>query len=490
MGLRERAARGVTWSLVERWGAELLSLGVFVVLSRQLSPQAFGLVALATVVIDFLRRIVDGGFAEAVVQRGELDRAHLDTAFWTGIATGAVMAAGLAVLADPIAAAFQEPELAPVLRWLSVAFVVRGLSSTQQAILVRNLRFNQLAIRTLVAELGAGIVAISLALSGWGVWSLVAQQLTAGILGVLTLWTVAAWRPGLEFRWAHFGELARFGVHIVAFKLLNVFSQRMDKLLIGSFLGTIALGYYEVANRVFHAITKVLGGVLAAVAFPVFSRLQGDRERMQRAYYEATQLTCLVTLPAFFGLAVIAPDAIPWAFGAKWESSVPVVRVLAGVGVLQSLARLNGSLIKAAGKPAWRNWVAVLQMAVTTLAILAVVENGIHAVALATLAAGLAIYPVAIALVRHLTGIRIGRYAAQFAGPLLAASLCAAAALGTRMAGAELATPLRIGLSVGAGAAAYGLALWIVAPALLRRVWTLAADALPIRRAKPQPGEA
>jgi PST family polysaccharide transporter len=490
VALRKQAVRGVSWSLVERWGAELLSIGVFMVLSRQLSVQAFGLVALASVVIDFARRIVDGGFAEALVQRGELDRAHLDTAFWTGIVTGGVMAAALALLAAPIAAAFGEPELTPVLRWLSLAFVVRGLSSTQQAILVRTLRFNQLAIRTLVAELGAGVVAISLALSGWGVWSLVAQQLAAGILGVITLWTVAAWRPGLDFRWSHFRELALFGVNIVGFKLLNVFSQRVDSLLIGSFLGTVALGYYSVATRIFHAITKVLGGVLAAVAFPVFSRLQADRERMRRAYYEATQLTALIALPAFFGLAAIAPDVIPWAFGAKWEPSVPVMRVLAGVGVLQSLARLNGSLIKAAGKPSWRLGVALLQTAVTSLAILVVVDGGITAVALAMLAAGVVTYPVAIAVVRRLVGIRLGRYAAQFAGPLLAAVLCAAAALGTRAAAAELATPLRIGLSVAAGGAAYGLALRLVAPELLRRVWALAADVLPIGRVKAQPREA
>jgi PST family polysaccharide transporter len=490
MALRKRAARGATWSLVERWGAEVLAIAVFVVLSRQLSVQAFGLVAFAMVVIDFARRIVDGGFAEAVVQRGELDRAHLDTAFWTGLVIGGVMAAGVAGLATPIAAAFGQPELAPVLRWLSLGFVVRGLSSTQQAILVRSLRFNQLAIRTLVAELGAGIVAISLALNGWGVWSLVAQQLTAGILGVITLWTVAAWRPGLAFRWSIFRELAAFGVPIVGFKLLNVFSHRVDKLLIGSFLGTVALGYYEVATRIFHAITKVLGGVLGAVAFPVFSRLQNDRERMQRAYYEGTQLTCLVVLPAFFGLVAIAPDAIPWAFGAKWEPSVPVMRVLAGVGILQSLTRLNGSLIKAAGKPAWRLWVAVLQIAVTTLAILAVVEGGITAVAFATLGASLAVYPLAIGVVRRLIDIRIGRYAAQFVGPLVAALLCAAAALGARMAAAELATPTRIGIAVAAGAVAYGVALRLVAPALLRRVQVLAADALPIRRIKPQAREA
>jgi PST family polysaccharide transporter len=481
MTLRERAAKGLTWSLVERWGNEVLAIGIFAVLSRQLEPQAFGLVALASVVIDFARRFVDGGFAEAVVQRGEVDQQHLDTAFWTGLVTGVVLAAGLVALAGPIAGAFGEPELAPVLRWLSLAFVVRGLSSTQQALLIRSLRFRQLATRTLVAELAAGTVAISLALTGWGVWSLVGQSLAAGFFGVVTLWSVASWRPGFAFRWSHFRELSLFGANIVGFKLLNVLSQRADSFLIGSFLGTVALGYYSVAIRIFHAISKVLTGVMNAVAFPVFSRLQDDHERMRRAFYEATQLTGLVTLPAFLGLAAVAPDAIPFAFGEQWGPSVPVMRVLAGVGILQTLTQFNGSVIKAVGKPSWRLGIAVLQTAGVWLAVFAAVRSGITAVALANLAVGIALYPLGFWAVRRLIGIEAGPYAAQFAAPLAAALLCVAAALGVRDATEALAVPLRILLAVGAGTAAYGVGLRLLAPELLRRVWGLAGDALPGR---------
>jgi PST family polysaccharide transporter len=481
MTLRERAARGLTWSLIERWGNEILAIGIFAVLSRQLEPQAFGLVALAGVVIDFLRRMVDGGFAEAVVQRGEVDQEHLDTAFWTGLVTGLLLAGVLVALAGPIAAAFDEPELAPVLRWLSIGFVVRGLSSTQQALLVRSLRFRQLATRTLVAELAAGTVAISLALTGWGVWALVGQSLAAGVFGVATLWRVASWRPGLAFRWSHFRELSLFGANIVGFKLLNVLMQRADSFLIGSFLGTVALGYYSVAIRIFHAVSKVLTGVMNAVAFPVFSRLQDDRERMRRAFYEATQLTSLVTLPSFLGLAAIAPDAIPFAFGAQWGPSVPVMRVLAAVGILQTLTQFNGSVIKAVGKPSWRLGIAVLQTVGVWLAVFAVVRHGITAVACASVAVGVALYPLGFWAVRRLIGIEAGRYAAQFAGPLAAALLCVAAALGARSAAASLPVAARILLAVLAGAAAYGIGLRLAAPDLLRRVFTLAGDALPGR---------
>lgn len=478
MGLREDATRGLTWSGVERWGNELLGLAVFVVLSRQLGPEAFGLVALAAVVIDFGQRFVDQGFAPAVVQRGELDREHLDTAFWTSIATGAVLTALCAGLADPIARGFGDAELAPVLRWLSLGFLIRGLSSTQQALLIRSLRFEQLAKRTLVAELCAGIVAVSLALTGHGVWSLVGQSLASGAFGALTLWGVSSWRPGFGFRWSRFRELSLFGANIVGFKLVSLLSQRVDALLIGSFLGASALGYYAVACKILNSISKALTGVIDSVAFPIFSRLQDEPERLRRAFYEATQLTSLVTLPTYLGLAAIAPDVIPFAFGEQWGPSVPVMSVFACVGVLESLMGFNGSVLKAVGRPSWRLGLAALEAAVTALAMLLVVQHGITAVALASGAVSVALYPVAFSAVRRAIGLDARRYAAQFAGPLFGALLCAGAALGVRLAAEPLPVVARIALSILAGASAYAIGLRIAVPSQSRRMLALVVAAL------------
>jgi len=270
-------------------------------------------------------------------------------------------------------------------------------------------------------------------------------------------------------------------VNIVGFKLMNLLTQRIDSLLIGSFLGTVALGYYSVAGRILGSITKMLTGMMNAVAFPVFSRLQGEPDRMRRAFYEATQLTSLVTLPAFLGLVAIAPDAIPWGFGAKWGQSVPVMRVLAVLGILQSLTQFNGSVIKAVGKPSWRLGIAVLQTACTALAILGAVRFGITAVAIASVSVALALYPVGIWAVRRLIDIELPVYAAQFAGPLFAALMCMTAALGVRHVGDSLAVPLRIALACAAGAAAYGLGLQLAAPALLRHTFATLMSAVPGR---------
>lgn len=486
-GLRKEAARGVAWSALERWGSSLLGLGVFTVLARQLEPAAFGLVALTAVLLEYLRVFVDQGFSEAVIQRAQLDEEHLDTAFWTGLVTGALLAAAVWLGAGPIAAATAQPELAPIVRWLSLGMLVSGLASTQQALLQRRLAFRQLAARSFVAQLLSGALAIYLAFTGWGVWALVGHGLGEAVFGVIMLWSVSGWRPGFAVRWKAFRELFAFGVNIMGFKLLNLTSQRIDHLLVGSLLGPAALGFYGAAWRIFHALGKLLTSVMNRVAFPVFSRLQQDPERLRRAFYEATQLTSLVTFPAFLGLAALAPDILPFAFGAKWTASVPVMQILAFVGILQSLTHFNGSLIKGAGKPAWRLGIASVQATVNVAAVWLGVRYGITGVAGAITLAGFALYPLGFFAVRRLTGIEPLRYARQFVAPLLASALCVAVALGVRLAARELADPLRIGLAAGAGALAYALGLRLVAPELWRRAQGLVWGLLPgsARRTAP-----
>ena len=147
MGLREKAAQGVLWSVIQKWGREAISFLFLVALTRLLGPEAFGLVALAAIFIEFLDIFLDQGLSAAVVQRADLEREHLDTAFWVSVFTGILLTVGSVAASDLLAAFFKEPRLAPVLKWLSVSFILHGLSSTQMAILQRELAFKSLAAR-------------------------------------------------------------------------------------------------------------------------------------------------------------------------------------------------------------------------------------------------------------------------------------------------------------------------------------------------------
>jgi O-antigen/teichoic acid export membrane protein len=481
MGLRQKAAKGILWSVIQKWGREGISFLTFVFLSRLVAPEAFGLIAMAAVFTTFVSIFLDQGFGAAVVQRMDLEREHLDTAFWISALTGVVLTLASLAVSGWVAALYKEPQLAPVLRWLSLSFVISALSSIQIAILQRELAFKSLAARSLVATLAGGIVGVGLAFAGFGVWSLVAQQLTNGLAAAIVLWRASSWRPGFHVSRKHYKELFTFGVSIVGNNALDVLVRRSDDFLIGYFLGATALGYYTVGYRLLLVIIRLVTGITNAVAFPTFSRLQHKPGRMRDAFYKVTQYTSLLAFPIFIGLAVVAPELVPVVFGAQWLPSVPVMQVLAVIGILQSVSVFNGSVLKAAGKPSWQLAIMVLTTVCSIAGFLVAVRWGIVAVAASFVITGYLLAPVSYLAVRKLVQIDFKAYLAQFLAPLAASIAMVAVIMGLKqvLGDLELNMYLRLFIYVSAGGVAYLAVIVLTARALARQVLDLAGLALP-----------
>ena len=422
MNLRQKAAKGIFWSVIQKWGRAAISIVTFVVLSRLLSPDAFGLVALATVFTVFIELFLDQGFGAAIVQRAEIDPEHLDTAFWINILTGLILTGGVIASSELIASLFEEPRLASVLRWLSISFILSALSSTQISILQRKLAFKNLAARSLVATAVGGIVGIGMAFAGFGVWSLVGQDLTTSAAGIVILWSASDWRPGLKVSKKHYKDLFSFGASIVGNHALTVLIRRSDDLLIGYFLGPTLLGFYTIGYQLLLVIIRLVTEVTNSVAFPAFSRIQNEPERMRRAFYNVTQYTSLFAFPVFIGLAAIAPELVPVVFGEKWAPSIPVMQVLSLIGILQSVLFFNGSVIKASGKPSWQLGIMLLNAICSVIGFLLAVKWGIVAVAISFVIVGYVLAPISYVAVRRLIQIDFRTYLWQFI-PSLSASL-------------------------------------------------------------------
>jgi PST family polysaccharide transporter len=486
MSLQQKAAKGIFWSVIQKWGRELISLLILMILSRLLDPEAFGLVALATIFTTFIEIFLDQGFGAAIVQRDDLDREHLDTAFWTSVLTGVLFAVVGIAAAGLVAAFFSEPDLAPILRWLSITFILGGLSSTQMSILQRDLAFKSLATRSLIAKVIGGIAGVAMAVAGFGVWSLVGQKIVAGLAGVLVLWWASEWRPGFHASRKHFRELFNYGISILGSKSLDYFGRRTDEFLIGYFLGPTMLGYYSVGYRLLLVLLRVVVGITNAVAFPTFSRLQGNPERMRRAFYRVTQYTSLLAIPAFIGLAILAPELVPALFGEQWLPSVPVMQVLALIGILQSVLAFNASVIKAAGKPSWHFGILFLTSVCSVIGFLIAVRWGIVAVAAAFVIVGYLVAPVSYLAVRKLIEIEFRTYLRQFVAPFFAALVMVLVVVGLR----SLVEPqglhmiLELAVLVTAGSLTYLAVIALIARPLARQVIELVRLALPDQELK------
>jgi PST family polysaccharide transporter len=484
---RHTVSRAVTWSAVDAWGSTFFSFVVMVVLARLIAPESFGLVAMALVYISLVSILVQQGLGAALVQRETVEVEHLDSAFWVSLATGVVLSFASVLAAGPVAAAFREPDLAPIVQLMSLSLILNGLQGTQRSILERELAFDQLAKRSLLATSIGGAAGITAALAGMGVWSLVIQMLVNAAVGTIVLWRVSEWRPGLRVSRRHFGDLFSFSANVLGHNLVNFVNRRADDLLIGWFLGPVALGFYTIAYTLpLKNVMGLLVDVLNRVAFPMFSRVQADTSRMRSGFYVATRYTSLIAFPAFLGLAAVAPELVLTAYGDQWAPSIPVLQVLCMIGILHSVFYFNDAVMLATGKASWRFWLAALNAVANVVAFAIAVRWGIVAVAAAYVIRGYVLAPLHLLAVRRLIDIDIGEYARQYVVPIVGSVVMVACVLLLKMllAGA-LPTLVTLAICIVTGILVYGAAVWAQAPDILGDLLRVARRGVPSPTSEP-----
>lgn len=335
----------------------VLKIVVLVVLARLLSPVDFGIVGAALILIGFSAIFSQLGLGPALVQRRDLEPRHIQTAFAASLAFGLFLAGLLWVTAPAIARFFHIEASVDVLRALAWIFPVKGLSGVAECLVQRELKFRWLATRDVVSyALGYGLVGIILAWAGWGVWSLVAAQITQTSLNtaILLAFRPPALRPLPS--WRAFVELMDFGVGFTAARVANFLANQGDNIVVGRMLGPVALGIYTRAYQLMAVPTTLFGDVLDRVLFPTMARVQGDAPRLASAYLQAVASIALVMLPIGVVMTVLAPELITVLLGPKWVAVIPPFQVFA-IGLLfRTSYKMSDSIARATGAVYRRAW--------------------------------------------------------------------------------------------------------------------------------------
>ncbi|ACK72571.1 polysaccharide biosynthesis protein [Gloeothece citriformis PCC 7424] len=483
MSIKQKALKGIVWSVIQQWGGQAISLIIFLVLARLLTPEAFGLLSLANLFLAFMQIFLEQGFSQALIQRKDLEPEHLDSAFWTHLVSGIFLTIIGVAISGLVAEIFSQSKLIPILQCFSFLFFINSLGHVPQAILTRNMAFKIMAVRILVAIVISGIVGVVMALNGFGVWSLVSQQFVFQSVVVLVVWGTVNWRPRFRFSQKHFQDLLNFSIHVLAFKFLKFFHKRSDSLLIGYFLGEVALGYYAIAYRVLEVMTQLLVGTCNQVALPTFARLQTEPKLFRQAFYKATQFTSVIAIPTFAGMAALTPELVKLLFGEKWLPSVPIMQILAFVGILYSLLNFNWSAFIAMGKPSWRFWLTLLTATLNIVACLLAVRWGIVAVALGYLMSDYLAFPVCLWALNKLIKVSLVNYLQQFVTPVIGSIVMVTGILIVKYFLANLMnTPALLLVGTVSGALIYGGFIRFLNPKLF---WYL-LDLVSLTLSKPK----
>ncbi len=324
-----------------------------IVLAAILGPEAFGIVAMALVYLAVVDLFLEQGFLTTIVQREQLDREHLDSAFWVNLAFCLVLAAASFALAGWWAGVNNVPELQQVIQVMSVLVVVTGLTIVQQAHLQRQLQFRRLAVRANIAALAGGITGLAFALHGAGVWSLVAQQLTTGFASLFLLWAVSDWRPGFRFSRQHARDLFGFTSGVFLANIGGFVNRRSDTLLMGIFFGPTVVGIYRLADRFVDSILELTMRPVGLISLPHLSLLQRDHAALKRTVATFVRIAMLTTLPALlvFGSCSSYVMAV---IGPQWQVGADALLLLCIVGIVKGLVYFTGPLLFAVAKPFFR----------------------------------------------------------------------------------------------------------------------------------------
>ena len=379
--VRHRIIRGLSWSSFAHLLDQCLTLIVGIILARLLSPQEYGLIAMVMVFTGFATMLIPLGLSDAIVQKEDLEEKHLSSIFWVNLAAGAILTmAGVA--ASPLIAGFyDEPLLSPLMMVLSLTFLIRSLNVVQGGLLVKNLDYRRLAMISGVSTFVSGTIAIIMAITGFGVWSLAIQSLIGAVIRVFLMWTTSNWRPHFLFDLSALMEVLGFSANLVGHNFACYWAGNLDRLLIGRSLGSSALGAYGRAYQLMLLPVQQVQEMLSRVMFPVFSSIQQDKDRIKQIYLRAVSHIALFTFPLMLGLMVVSRAFVLTVLGPQWEGVVPVLQVFCILGMSHSVGTTVSWIYMSQGRTDWMFRWAIYAFVVKSLGIIIGLRWGIVGVA-------------------------------------------------------------------------------------------------------------
>ncbi len=479
--LKRQAAASVFWVGVAMVFARAIGALRKLILAKLLLPGDFGLVAIAVLAIDALQFLRELGFGSALIHRQKDVEEASHTAFWVILLSSLPLYAIAFLAAEPLMLVFNKEvetvrQAVPVLRALALTMVISSVGEVPVILLAKDLNFRKRIIPQMWGALAGGALSISLALAGFGVWSMVSGYLFESVVAATVVWFISPWRPRWRFNTRLAREMFGYGKNIAASRVLVFFITNIDDAFVSKLLGLEPLGQYgfayDLSNLPATQITRLVGQVM----FPAFSKVQHDLQALREIYLKSTRYVSLVSVPVALCIMAFAPEFIHGVYGEPWwEPTILPIQLMGVYGLMRSIAANMGSVFQAGGKPQWLVRIALLRLGVMVAGLYPATRYyGIVGVSALSAVVSVLDFALSMVLSNRIIGLANAAFL-RMLGPILGSSLAAAAV-------AKLFHPLVTGLPIWislplAGLvmmAAYGLLMWALdaeARGLARAIW-------------------
>lgn len=354
-------------------------------MARLLFPEQFGLIGMITVFIAVAQTFSDSGFGDALIQKREVTIAETCSIFYFGIAVGSAAAGLLCLVAPWISTFYNQPELTPLIRVLSLIIVIESLGRVQDIILTKQIDFKTQMKIGIIALVLSGAIGVVMAIFGFGVWSLVAQQLSRRIIRTCCLWIFNSWRPALIFSFNALRGMFKYGSRLLISALLNRIFENLYYLVIGKLFSARELGLYARGKTMQDLPSATFTQVVTRVTFPVFSSIQDDKARIKKILEKASTNLALVNFPMMIGLAVISRPLVLVLLTEKWAEAIPYMELLCITSLLNPFNWINVNVMMSIGRSDLYLKMGIIQKVLVVISIAITWRYGIIAMIYASI---------------------------------------------------------------------------------------------------------
>lgn len=348
--LKSKTLSGLIWRYAERCGAQLIQFVVSIILARLLSREDFGLIGLITVFISIATVFAQSGLGQALVRKDKADSLDFSTVFYFSIVFSVLLYALLFFVAPYIAVFYKEPSLVDIIRVLGVLVIIGAVNSVQQAYIQRKMLFKNFFKATMVGTAISAVVGIAMAYAGFGIWALVAQQISKQIIDTVVLWTTVKWRPELVFSFKRMKDLFSYGWKLLCSSLIDTIYSNIYSLIIGQYYSKDDLGCYNRGKQFPMLIVNNINSAIDSVIFPVLSKVQNDAERFKAMMRRSIVTSTFFIMPAMGGLAAVAEPLTRILLTDKWLPAVPFIQFCCFIYAFWPIHTANLQAIKAMGR--------------------------------------------------------------------------------------------------------------------------------------------
>lgn len=348
--LKTQTVRGVWWSLLERYSTQGVSFLITLIMARILSPGEYGLVGMLAIFMSLAQVFIDGGFANALIQKEKRTETDFSTVFWINLGIGLLCYIILFAFAHAIASLFNEEILVPIIRIYALNLLFSSLSAVNKVKLTIDINFKTQLKISLISAVTSGLTGIICALNDCGVWSIVAQSNVAALMTAILSFFWVKWKPSLVFSIDSFHSLFSYGSKLLVAQSISTLYVYLYHLVIGMKYTKAELGLYTRATQFVQIISTNITSSMTRVSFPVLSRVQNDDKKLIETYRKFIAMVAFIVFPLALGLCGIAKPMISSLLTDKWLGCVPYLQILTLAYLCDGITIVNLNLLYVKGK--------------------------------------------------------------------------------------------------------------------------------------------